>query len=344
MANLLDAAAAIPAVECPVEPDEASCMTQVAVDPQRVLRQPANATATRYYSAVSNTLVFTSPRGRDFTKMATADHTPLNDFSRLLPVVGTFEPGNDLSVVGIAYDGVESAEAAKHHPDAKGRLVVQVTGTATCSIHPLDLQNLKVGDLLALEGSMYNGGLVGMPEVKLPKIVVYQTDARARLLRLLIERADGNIPAIPPFPLAVGICSLHRDYDKFGNVWNTDCVPFCKEREQITDKELSNSLEDPVQAKVKAVLENTIDAFNGAAADGYKVGLDVARIVASVYTSVDDLDYLHTLVRDNVAALNDKVEFRKLLEGKVALDQPFGLLLEPGYNQARILLKPGVRL
>lgn len=344
MANLLDAAAAIPAVQCPVEPDEASCMTQVAVDPRRVLRQPADATATRYYSAVNNTLVFTSPRGRDFTKMATADHTPLNDFSRLLPVVGTFEPDNNLSVVGIAYDGVESAEAAKHHPDAKGRLVVQVTGTATCSIHPLDLQSLKVGDLLALEGSMYNGGLVGMPEVKLPKIVPYKTDARARLLRLLIERTAGNIPAIPPFPLAVAICSLHRDDPGLGDVWKNDCVPFCTDREQIKDRELSKSLEDAAQAKVKEILAKTIDAVEAAAAAHYTVGLEVARIVASVYTSVDDLNYLHTLVRDNVAALNDRDEFRKLLEGNVALDQPFGLLLEPGYNQARILLKPGVRL
>ena len=89
MATTLDDAAAIPPVECPVEPDESSCMTQAAVDPRRVFgTAPGLEVATGDYAVVSNTPLFTSPTARRFTRLETPGTTPLNDF-RLLPVVGT---------------------------------------------------------------------------------------------------------------------------------------------------------------------------------------------------------------------------------------------------------------
>ena len=345
MATTLDDAAAIPPVECPVEPDESSCMTQAAVDPRRVFgTAPGTEVATGDYAVVSNTLVFTSPTARRFTRLETPGTTPLNDFFRLLPVVGTYKENMELSVVGVAYDGVESAEAAKHHPDAKGRVVVQVTGTVTCTIHPLDLEKLEVGDLLSLDGRAYSGGLVGMPHVKLPHIVPFKTDARATLLRLLIERArnfagNNGLCGTPPFQLAVALCSFYRD--KFPTEW-TDAETLCKEREGNTAKEISKALEK--KEATFTLLEKVVAAVNSAAKSGFTLSLDVPRVVASVCASVDDLNYLYELVNDNLDALGDPGKFAELLESKVATQQPFGLMLEPGYNQARILLKPGVRL
>lgn len=345
MAHVLDQTMAVMAVDYAVEPDVSACMTQTAVDPGRVFGVKP---ATGDFEVVRNTLVFSSQAARDYTALAskTAKITGKThgDLTRLLPVSGIYRadtPGSkqhNLRVVGVAYDGVESAHMAKTYPNERSRLVVQVTGTCTVVIHPLDLDKLAVGDLMCLSGEAYDGGLVGMPHYTLPKIVKYEKDAMAELARLLVARARTPAQLLPTssLGLAAAIISLHRNTPEYRDQWRVCAQKLTKYYETPTPIAALRSNPDDFVNYINEVGDFIAERVD----DGRitKDALDVARVVASVSCSVDELDKLYSWMPNGAPNLE---VFADTLNHRCPSKPPFAMLLERGHSQARILLKPG---
>ena len=336
MAAALDDAIAVAPVGAAVEPDESACFTQTGVKPAHVYPDRLMpATGANDFAVVKNTLVFTSTKGREHCKAdGSLATTSLNHFDRLLPVVGVYKKDCDLSVVGVAYDGVVSEQDAQAYPDAMGRVVVQITGTVTVTIHPNDIANLDVNDLICLSGDAYVGGLVGMPHVTLPKIVKYETDAYTYLLRLLLSRVrlGGHWP-VSAWSYGVAICALHRD--KHAALWSK-----CKDQLNAmgaSDMPISKALQE--KSKIDSILTSI----------STDVQLDteqlaVARLDASVFSSTDELEKLIAEIKHRPSAIDSPQNFKSFLEIILNTRMPFGYVLELGHNQARIQLKPGVTL
>lgn len=346
MARVLDAASAVPPVDVAVEPDVSACMTQTAIDPGGVFG-PGVEVGTGDFSVLRNTLVYASPKAYASTKIATIHAKTHGDYSRLLSIAGSYKEGQNLSVVGVAYDGVESAEMAQMYPDARGRVVVQITGTATVTVHPLDLDDLRVGDLMCLTGEAYDGGLIGHPSVKLPKIAKYARDPFSEVVRLLISRAQAGGTHQPSSALAyaAAIFSAHRGM--FGAEWD-ECTAMLRVYHEHS-KPLSAfcKKDDNSGTGGHETLHNfvcrALDAINAANVGGRlsQDALDVAQIVASVSLTVAELNKLHGWM--HVPPPN-RDAFVEVLRKHCPATPPFALLLERGYSQARILLQPGALL
>jgi hypothetical protein len=339
-ANKLDDAISVAPVSGPVEPDESACFTQTGVKPMQVF--PSNykpQSGAKDYAVVKNTLVFTSNKGRSYCKAEGGlPAKSLNHFDRLLPVVGIYKNDCDLAVVGVAYDGVVSENDAKAYPDAMGRVVVQLTGSVTCTIHPTDIAKLDVNDLICLSGEEYVGGLVGMPHVTLPKIVKYKTSPYMHMLRLLLARLehdkDVDIP-ISPWAYATAICALHQNEPGYEELWNA-CTSVLNQLKK-EKKPISKAKE--LQRDMLAVFQSIQDTVKLQDDE-----LAVIRVIASVYTDVEGLNKLYREKQKMPSAFQSLSAFKPFLKTLINARMPFGYVLELGQNQARILLKPGVTL
>jgi hypothetical protein len=334
MARVLDAQAAVPQVDIAVEPDSSACMTQTAIDPTGVFG-PDVEVSTGDFCVLHNTLVYASPKAYAATKVATVHAKTHGDYTRLLPITGSYRANQDLSVVGVAYDGVESAEMAQMYPDARGRVVVQITGTATVVMHPLDLDELCVGDLLCLTGEAYDGGLVGNPSVKLPKIAKYARDPFVTAVRLLISRAqNGGVHApTSALALAAAIFSMHRH--RFSAMWNRCTDMLATYHSDLPLKRFADDTDTLAEfvRSAKEEIDNAVDAGMLA-----PEAVAIARVIASLNLTVFDLDKLHQWMQDPPPTVEAFVEN---LRRHCPANPPFALLLERGHSQARILLQPG---
>jgi hypothetical protein len=333
-------------VTTPVEPDTSACMTQTALDPARVF--PAGVVTpieTSMYDAVANTLIYTSTLARQMSRSVIAAQSTHGAYERLLPVVGFYKPGADLEVYGVAHDGIESPQLAQAHPDKRGRLVVQITGTATVTLHPKDLAELAVGDLLCLTGNEYSGGLVGYPMLTLPQVKAYKTDRRANMFRLLISKAEagtaaGNV-SVDPFSFAATIACFYQG--ELNALWHAQRQLWADMG--AADRPLTAFAQR--SAELVAANQQAIDDIRNtlttpAASLLLPQDLQVLRLVASVCRGPDEIEDVYNILvtYGPVRGLSSQ-QFADRLRRAFPTQKPFALLLERGHNQARILLKPG---
>lgn len=321
-------------------------MTQTALDPVRVFPPGLGVQIeTSMYDAVANTFIYTSKIAKTMSRSVVPAQSTHGAYERLLPVVGFYKAGADLEVYGVAHDGIESPELAQAHPDKRGRLVVQYTGTATVTLHDKDLAELAVGDLLCLTGNEYSGGLVGYPMLTLPQVKAYKTDRRANMVRLLIAKAEAGATAgnasVDPFSFAATVACFYQG--ELNALWHAHRQLWA----DIGAADLPLTAFAQRSAELVAANQQAIDDIrNTLTAPGANLlsaqDLQVLRLVASVCRGPDEIEAVYgTLVSYGpVRGLNFQ-QFADRLRRAFPTQKPFALLLERGHNQARILLKPG---
>lgn len=172
-------------VSTTVEPDVSAAMTQAIVDPVELKRSHDEED----YRILPHTLVFTRslanqlaeeserpPLKRSKTESVKYPHVLGGGMTKNIP----------LFVLGVAYDGIPNASAAKHWPNERGRLVVQITGTCTLAIIQKDLDDLEVLDRLQIDRKkQFSDSIAEIENYSIPHICKFKTENRGNMEELL---------------------------------------------------------------------------------------------------------------------------------------------------------------
>lgn len=266
-------------VSTTVEPDVSAAMTQAIVDPLELKRSNDEED----YRILPHTLVFTRSLAN---QLAEASGQPPSKRSKTESVKyphvlgGGITKNVPLFVLGVAYDGIPNASAAKHWPNERGRLVVQITGTCTLAMMKTDLNNLEILDRLQVDRrNFFADSIAEIENYSIPHIRKFRSENRGNMEELLktIER----------------LLSL-----------------------EIISEETQNTF---IDQKTTAGYAD-IDCFVEENDKINVVSFDEAEKQKEMIIDTRKLKY-----------------FQKLVEQEC---KPFGVLLEKGFESARILLTP----
>ena len=171
-------------VSTTVEPDISAAMTQAIVDPFELIQSKEE----NDYRILPHTLVFT----RSVANQLAEEEEPLLKRSKTESVKyphvlgGGITDSVPLFVLGVAYDGIANASAAKHWPNERGRLVVQITGTCTLAMFQDDLNDLDVLDRLQVDRvKKFGDSIAGIKDYSIPHIRKFSPENREKMEELL---------------------------------------------------------------------------------------------------------------------------------------------------------------
>jgi hypothetical protein len=319
----------------PVEPDLAAMPVAVTIDPVGVLGLGGQLGPehTIKYAIPPNTLVFRHPNPPPALSRPTAEHKRRMTIPDPIGACAYYVPDKQLIPFGVSIDGNESAEQTRRFPTERGRVTVAVSGTVTLVVHHKDVQNLRVGDRVMVDG-VHACGLIGYAGFQLPKIVKF--DAWAGCLARFEQDA-------------MSAESLIEHTTKLIELSATDCTG------RNAENEIRTRLAE-LRKELNAIAEE--DSRLAASEAGAKLSSDIDRLTRETGALETDLAHLEA---ERVARNRESEEIRQALEAiqstlaaATLVERPdnheynrahrahdyFGVVLELGYNEMRVLLTP----
>ena len=194
-------------VSAPIEPDAAATMCQTMVNPGELVQNADE----EFFRVLPNTLVFTnvvdsvSITGAG-GRAAKRKRTEPERFAQV--VGGAYSEKHSLYVMGVAYDGIPDAAAAKHWPFEKARLVVQVSGSVTIVSYESDLSSLEVLDQLQInrEVPASNSGVASILNYNIPHLKKfdkaenqYRLQILEKIKKIRKRATSATSPTLPKF-------------------------------------------------------------------------------------------------------------------------------------------------
>lgn len=267
-------------VSNPIEPDLSAAMVQGIVNPAELV----NTQEEGDFRVLPHTLVFTRSLANHSAE--TVSGLPQAKRSKIEPakyphvVGGGVTEEVPLFILGVAYDGIPDAAAAKHWPNERGRLVVQVCGTCTLILRKSDLDQLDILDSLQIDRTKdFSANVASVEDYNLPHVCAFNVSQNQERLKAI--------------------------------------------------KKIGEYFKKNDTAKKNTVLIQIIDALKK---------IKCEKINFSNFNSVDFKEKIDTNDFNS-----DSVDEKKMKYLKKMLEQdskPFGVLLEKGFESARILLTP----
>lgn len=267
-------------VSNPIEPDLSAAMVQGIVNPAELVGTQEESD----FRVLPHTLVFTRPLANHSAE--TVSGPPQAKRSKIEPakyphvVGGGVTDQVPLFILGVAYDGIPDATAAKHWPNERGRLVVQVSGTCTLILRKSDLDQLDILDSLQIDRTKdFSANVANVEDYNLPHVCAFDVSQNQ-------ERLEA-------------IKKIDEYFDKSDD------------------------------SEKKAVLRQIISVLKKIACEK----INFSNSDNETFTeSIDARDF------DSLIVDQKKMKYlKKMLEQD---SKPFGVLLEKGFESARILLTP----
>ncbi len=177
-------------VVAPTEPDIAAAMVQAVVNPKE-LTENVNEES---YRILPNTFVFTKKIANAIAATMPPAKRMRDEKERFPQVVGgAYTNELPVSVLGVAYDGIPDPGAAKHWPNERGRLAVQVSGTCTIVAAKDDLDNLEILDRIEIDRSKTPiNGVAAVTNYYIPHIKRFDETANEKRMEFLDKFDEGN--------------------------------------------------------------------------------------------------------------------------------------------------------
>jgi hypothetical protein len=170
-------------VVAPTEPDIAAAMVQAVVNPKELTQNDEEQS----YRILPNTFVFTKKIANAMAATMPPAKRMRDEKERFPQVVGGAYTNNlPVSVLGVAYDGIPDPGAAKHWPNERGRLAVQVSGTCTIVAAKDDLDNLEILDRIEIDRSKTPiNGVAAVTNYNIPHIRRFDESLNEKRLQFL---------------------------------------------------------------------------------------------------------------------------------------------------------------
>jgi len=177
-------------VVAPTEPDIAAAMVQAVVNPKELTENVDEES----YRILPNTFVFTKKIANAIAATMPPAKRMRDEKERFPQVVGgAYTNKLPVSVLGVAYDGIPDPGAAKHWPNERGRLAVQVSGTCTIVAAKGDLDNLEILDRIEIDRSKTPiNGVAAVPNYYIPHIRRFDETANKKRLEFLDKFDEGD--------------------------------------------------------------------------------------------------------------------------------------------------------
>lgn len=318
----------------PVEPDLAAMPVAVTIDPVGVLGLVGQLGPehTIKYAIPPNTLVFRHPDPPRAPR-PTAEHKRRMTIPDPIGACAYYVPNTQLIPFGVSIDGNESAEQTRRFPTERGRVTVAVSGTVTLVVHHKDVQNLRVGDRVMVDG-VHACGLIGYPGFQLPKIVKF--DAWAGCFARF-EQDAGSAKKLIGY--TTRLIELSAE----------DCT--------------GRTAENDIRTQLAITEESLrLAAVEARAADGQAQRAKLSSDIEGLRSETEALvTKLAELEAERGARDRESEQIRQALEAirltlaaATSVDRPdnheynlahrahdyFGVVLELGYNEMRVLLTP----
>ena len=191
-------------VAAPIEPDQSAAMVQAVVNPTELVKLNEES----HYRILPNTFVFT----KKVPVTTTAPRKRMrNEKERFAQVVGgAYQKKEPLYAFGVAYDGIPDAGAAKHWPNERGRLAIQVTGTCTIAISNEDLDQLQILDRLELDREKDpSTGIASVTDYNIPHLKKFDERKNEKRIELIKNIEHSLSPALTPLNPGVATGLLH---------------------------------------------------------------------------------------------------------------------------------------
>lgn len=346
----------------PVEPDLAAMPVAVTIDPVGVLGLGGQLGPehTIKYAIPPNTLVFRHPDPPRALSRPTAEHKRRMTIPDPIGACAYYVPNTQLIPFGVSIDGNESAEQTRRFPTERGRVTVAVSGTVTLVVHHKDVQNLRVGDRVMVDG-VHACGLIGYPGFQLPKIVKF--DAWAGCLARFEQDA---ISAESLIEHTTRLVQLSAE-DCTGRTAENDSTKRLAElRKELNaiieeDRRLAASEADAADGQAddqSGEVAQRIRNLETIRAQRAKLSSDIEGLRSETEALVTKLAQLEA---ERGARDRESEQIRQALEAirltlaaATSVDRPdnheynlahrahdyFGVVLELGYNEMRVLLTP----
>lgn len=267
-------------VSNPIEPDLSAAMVQGIVNPAELV----NTQEEKDFRVLPHTLVLTRPLANHSAE--TVSGPPQAKRSKIEPakyphvVGGGVTEEVPLFILGVAYDGIPDAAAAKHWPNERGRLVVQVCGTCTLILRKSDLDQLDILDRLQIDRTKgFSANVASVEDYNLPHVCAFDVNQNQERLKAI--------------------------------------------------KKIGEYLNEKIVSKKKGVLTQIIDALK-------KISCKKIN-----FSNLDNETFTENI--EEAKFDSSFVDEKKMKYLKKMLEQdskPFGVLLEKGFESARILLTP----
>ena len=170
-------------VVAPTEPDIAAAMVQAVVNPKELTENDNEQS----YRILPNTFVFTKKIANAIAATMPPAKRMRDEKERFPQVVGgAYTNELPVSVLGVAYDGIPDPGAAKHWPNERGRLAVQVSGTCTIVAAKGDLDNLEILDRIEIDRSKTPiNGVAAVTNYYIPHIRRFDERVHEKRLKFL---------------------------------------------------------------------------------------------------------------------------------------------------------------
>ena len=226
-------------VTAPTEPDPTAAMVQAVVNPSEL----GFGNAEENFRVLPNTLVFTKPILNNKASQNGSSPPPKrarkagDKFAQV--VGGAFDLTQPLYVLGVAYDGIPDPGAAKHWPDERGRLAVQVSGTCTIAAFPQDLDNLEVLDRLELARSVPPvTEIASVKNYNIIRIKKFDENINDKRKKLLTETGDIKKEDMRTLLVNANYEKLTNLLEETNDVAGNDITPsFKNEIKRLAEKE-----------------------------------------------------------------------------------------------------------